>query len=94
MQAAGKRYQQSKGILKMSCDRHRAREDNRRQALHWVLRLVETALLTFPSEEWEALKRRQLTLLEEVIGPAPLAGQRTANAGASNVAMANAAAPQ
>jgi uncharacterized membrane protein YccC len=65
-QIAGQRFNERTGVLKISCDRHRAREDNRRQALHWAIRLVEVALLEHPSKEWEALKARQQVLLQEV----------------------------
>jgi hypothetical protein len=62
VQIAGKRYNPRRGMLKISCDRHRAREENKRQTLHWALRLVEVALHMHPSEEWEDLKRRQQEL--------------------------------
>ena len=53
-------------MLKISCDRHRAREDNRRQALHWAIRLVEASLLAHPSPEWEELKERQAAFAAEL----------------------------
>ena len=71
MQVAGKRYNPNSGVISISCDRRRAREDNRRQALHWALRLVETALLEHPSEEWERIKDLQQEALIDVDKPAP-----------------------
>lgn len=71
MQVAGKRYNPISGVISISCDRHRAREENRRQALHWALRLVETALLEHPSEDWERIKDLQKQALLDVDNPAP-----------------------
>lgn len=71
VQIAGKRYNPSNGVISISCDRHRAREENRRQALHWALRLVETALIEHPSEAWEQIKDMQQEALVEVDQPAP-----------------------
>lgn len=71
VQVAGKRYNPKNGVISITCDRHRAREENRRQALHWTLRLVESALLEHPSEEWERIKELQDGALTEVDEPAP-----------------------
>lgn len=68
MQVVGNRYSPDTGILTLSCDRHRAREENRRQAMHWMLNLIESALTAHPSDEWEALKQtqqQQIQVLEE-----------------------------
>jgi hypothetical protein len=71
MQVAGKRYNPNTGVIRISCDRHRAREENRRQALHWALRLVESALKQHPSVEWEYIKSLQAEALQDVEEPAP-----------------------
>jgi Mitochondrial ribosomal subunit protein len=71
MQLAGKRYNPNTGVIRIACDRHRAREENRRQALHWALRLVESALKQYPSEEWEHIKSMQSEALKEIDEPAP-----------------------
>lgn len=63
VQVAGPRYNARTGILKLACDWHRMREDNRRQALHWALQLVEAALLEHPSEGWAEAQARQAALL-------------------------------
>ena len=66
LQVAGPRYNANRGILKISCDRYRQREDNKRQAMQWAVRLVEAALITHPSDEWEQLKARQQNMLESL----------------------------
>lgn len=67
VQVAGQRYNKNTGELKISCDRHRAREDNRRQALHWLIRLVESGHLKHPSPAWESMKQRQTAFMEAVL---------------------------
>ena len=69
MQIAGKRYNPNNGVISITCDRHRARDENRRQALHWALKLVESALLQHPSEEWEFIKEMQSKALEQIDKP-------------------------
>jgi hypothetical protein len=59
LQVAGRRYNHRSGLITITCDKHRAREENRRQALHWVLRLVEAALIHHPSDVWEDIKTGQ-----------------------------------
>eukprot|EP00892_Ulva_mutabilis_P012131 jgi/Ulvmu1/9290/UM050_0039.1 len=63
---AGNRYNEHTGVLSLSCDRHRAREDNRRQVMHFMLNLVESALVAHPSEEWEKLKRAQESWMQHL----------------------------
>lgn len=68
VQVVGNRYNEHTGILTLSCDRHRAREENRRQAMHWMLNLIESALVAHPSEDWETLKevqKEEMQILEQ-----------------------------
>jgi hypothetical protein len=79
-QVAGPRFNPRTRVLKISCDRHRAREDNRRQAMHWAIRLVEATLLEHPSEEWETLKVKQQELLKEAMALGRYDGSAAARA--------------
>ena len=95
LQVAGARYNAAKGVLKISCDRYRAREDNRRQALHWALRLVEATLVAHPTDAWEDLKRRQRALLDTLddgSGGSAHGSVDGASAGSAGVPAAAAAA--
>lgn len=67
VQVAGSRYNKNTGLLKISCGKHRAREDNRRQALHWLIRLVESGHLAHPNAAWDSMKQRQNDFVEAIL---------------------------
>ena len=67
LQLAGTRYNPASRVLKLACQRHRHREDNRRQAMHWVINMVEAAHLKHPSDSWEHRKSAQQQFYQETM---------------------------